>query len=94
MVFGQNVSPEQGITFVGLLSGGLPVAAVLLVGMYFLIKRYDRAMQRNEELQEERVKEKEAFLREALPVIRDCTNALVRATVLWDRQANQDGGGR
>lgn len=88
-----QVSNDQAVTWVGLLSGGLPVAAVLIVGWMLLLRRYDAVVKERNELQEARLKEKDEFLREALPVIRECTNALLRATVLWDRQVNQTGGG-
>lgn len=87
-----QVSTADTVTWVGVLSGGVPVAAVALLAVYFLVRRLDVAMKRIDELQEQRLVERDTLLREMLPVLKGSGEALVRATVLWDRQANQAGG--
>jgi hypothetical protein len=101
-VFAQ-APPSDAITWVGVLSGGVPVAALLLVICWFLYQR-DKSREASREererqlldridsLQEERLKERDTLLRDVLPVLRDSGEALVRATVLWAGQANQAGG--
>lgn len=90
--------PPDAVTWVGVLSGGLPVAAVLLVVVWYLYKREEASRVREQELlgridqlQEERLKERDTLLRDVLPVLRDSGEALVRATVLW-AGSNQAGG--
>src|SRR5687768_5015126 len=112
-MWGANGSPTDAVTWVGLLSGGLPVAAVLLVAVWFLVKReetreasrsarelellatierlHEERFRERDALQEERLKERDTLLREILPVMKENGEALVRASVIWDRSANQAG---
>ena len=81
---------DQAVTWVGALSGGVPVAAVLLVICWILWKALEKERARNDELVE-RMIAREGVL---VPLLKDTGDALMRTSILMDRQAssNQAGG--
>lgn len=89
MMFAQ-VSNSDAVSWVGVLSGGIPVAGVGLVIGWILWKAWAAERLRNQELTERLLAERT----ELVPLMRDTTNALMRTTVLLERQASNQAGGR
>lgn len=85
-----QVSNQDAVTWVGALSGGVPVAGVMLVVCWILWKAWAAERTRNQELTERLLAERT----ELLPLLRDTSNVLMRASVLLERQvsSNQAGG--
>ncbi len=90
MLIAQISTGSDAVTWVGVLSGGIPVAAVGIVVSWVLWKAWAAERLRNTELTERLLAERT----DLVPLLKDTSNVLMRATVLLERQvsSNQAGG--
>jgi hypothetical protein len=90
-MLGQATTPDQtAITWVGLLSGGLPVGAFAIVICWILWRALEKERKRNDDLVE-RMIAREGVL---VPLLKDTGDALMRTSILMDRQASSNQAGR
>ena len=85
-----QVSTNEQVTWVGIVSGGLPVAAGAVIVVAVLWKRLNEALARIELLQKERIEE----VRDLAPLVKEMGTVLVRATVTLERLVTSEQGGR
>ena len=85
-----QVTNGDAVTWVGILSGGVPVAAAAIVVVAVLWRRLNVALAHIDAIQNERLTD----VRELAPLVKSMGDVMIKATVALERQvsSNQAGG--